>query len=215
MVVQKAVIVHMITARMDTMTAAALSTDSVTTTLIITVIAPCLLPLAQGAVPLGEALRHQTHILTLEFEILSLSLILQDVTCTEMTEDDVLIEHIITVGVDRLIPHSQGTLPHNGPRGKPPKLLIPLKEPLCPQGEARDLDPAVDPRAPILSAAPAAQAAEVIQIAAQVMDLEHVLFSRPLHTRLLSPLWCSILKSRVEALELKCKTYQCAQQTQV
>lgn len=205
----------MITARMDTMTAVALSTDSVITMLIITVIALCLLLLAQGAVPLGEALRRQTHILTLEFETLSLLLILHDVTCTEMTEDDVLIEHIITVGVDHLIPHSQGTLPHKGPRGKPPKLLIPLKEPLCPQGEAQDLDPAVDLRVLILSAAPAARAAEVIQTAAQVMDLEHVLFSHPLHTRLLSPRWYSILKSHVEALELKCKTYQCAQQIQV
>lgn len=215
MVVQKAVIVHMITAHMDIMTAVALSTDSVTTMLIITVIALCLLLLVQGAVPLGEALRHQTHILTLEYETLLLLLILHDVTFTEMTEDDVLIEPIITVGVDHLIPHSQGTLPHNGPRGKPLKLLIPLKEPLCPLGEARDLDPAVDLQALILSAAPAARAAAAIQTAAQVMDLGHVLFSHPLHMHLLSPLWGSILKSREEALELKCKTYQCAQQTQV
>lgn len=149
----------MITAHMDTMTAAALSTGSVTTTLIITATALCLLLLAQGAVLSGGALRHQTHILTLEFETPSLSLILHGVTCTEMTEDGVLIELIITVAAGHLIPHSQGTLPHNGPQDKTPKLLIPLKELLCPLGEARDLDPAVDPRALILSAAPAARAA--------------------------------------------------------
>lgn len=149
----------MITAHMDTMTAVALSTDSATTTLIITEIVLCLLLLAQGAVLSGEALRHQTHILTLEFVTPSLLLILHDVTYTEMTEDDVLIELTITAGADRLILHSQGILPHNGPRDKPPKLLIPLKELLCPLGEARDLDPGADLRALILSAAPAARAA--------------------------------------------------------
>lgn len=122
----------MITAHMDTMSAVALLTDSVTTTLIITEIVPCLLLLAQGAVLSGEALRHQTHILTLEFETPLLLLILHDVTYTEMTEDGGLIELTITVGADRLIPHSQGTLPHNGPPDKPPKLRIPLKELLCP-----------------------------------------------------------------------------------
>lgn len=149
----------MITAHMDTMNAVALSTDSVTTTLIITEIVLCLLPLAQGAVLLGEALRRQTHILTLEFETPSLLLILQDVTYTEMTEGDVLIEPTITVGADHLIPHSRGTLPHNGPQDKPPKLLIPRKDLLCPLGEAHDLDPGADLQALILSAAPAARAA--------------------------------------------------------
>lgn len=149
----------MITAHMDTMSAVELSTDSVTTTLIITEIVLCLLLLAQGAVLLVGALRHQTHILTLEFETPSLLPILQDVTYTEMTEDDVLIEPTITVGADHLIPHSPGTLPHNGPRDKPPKLLIPLKELLCPLGEAHDLDPTADLRALIRSAAPAARAA--------------------------------------------------------
>lgn len=157
-VAQKAVNVHMITARMDTMSAVALSTDSVTTTLIITVIVLCLLLLAQGAVPSGGALRHQTHILTLEFETPSLLLMLHDVTSTEMTEDDVLIELTITAEADHLIPPSQDTLPHNGPRDRPPKLPIPLKELLCPLGEAHVLNPAADLQALILSAAPAVQA---------------------------------------------------------
>lgn len=143
-VAQRPVNVHMITAHMDTMSAAALLTDSVTTTLIITEIAQCLLLLAQGAVLLREALRHRTHILTLEFETPLLSLIQHDVTYTEMTEDDVLIEPTITAGADHLIPLRQGTHPHNGPRDKPPKLLIPLKELLCPLEEARDLDPGAD-----------------------------------------------------------------------
>lgn len=149
----------MITAHMDTMNALVLSTDSVTTMRIITVIALCLLLLVQGAVPLGEALRRLSHILTLELETPSLLLILHDVTCTEMTEDGVLIEPIITAGADHLIPHSQGTLPLNGPRGKPPKLLIPLKEPPCLLGEAQSLDLAAGLQALILSAVPAARAA--------------------------------------------------------
>lgn len=131
-----------------------------------------------------------------------------------MTEDGGLIEPTITVGADRLIPHSQGTLPHNGPRDKPPKLLIPLKELLCPLGEVHDLDPAADLQALILSAAPAAPAAAAIQTAVQVMDLGHALFSRqlhmPLHLR-----WDLTQMSLEEALELKCKTYQCAPQTRV
>ena len=148
----------MITAHMDTRTAVALSTGSVTTTLNITVIVLCLLLLARGAVLLGQALRQQTHILTLEFETPSLLLIQHDVTCTEMTEDDVLTELTIIGEADRLIPHSQGTLPHNGPRDKPPKPLIRLKELLCPLVEAHDLGPAADLQALILSAAPAARA---------------------------------------------------------
>lgn len=158
-VVQKAVNVPMITAHMDTMTAAALLTDSVTTTQIITVIAPCLLLLAQGPVLLGEALRHQMHILTLELETPLLFLILRDVICIEMTEGDVLIELTITVGAAHLIPHSRGTLHHNGPQDKHPKLLIPLKELHCLPDEAQDLVPIADLQALILSVAPAAQAA--------------------------------------------------------
>lgn len=158
-VAQKAVNVHMITAHMDTMNAAALSTDSVIITQIITETDLCLLLLAQGAVLLGEALRHQTHILTLESATPSLLLIQHDVTYTEMTGDGALTEPTIIVGADHLIPHSQGTLPHNGPRDKPPKLLIPLKEHLCPPEEDPDLGPGVDLRVPIQSAAPAAQAA--------------------------------------------------------
>lgn len=105
----------MITARMDTMSAAALLTDSATTTQIITGIVLCLLLLAQGPVLLVEALRHQTHILNLELETPSLYLVLHDVTYIEMTEDDVLIEPTITVGAAHLIPHNPGTLHHSGP----------------------------------------------------------------------------------------------------
>lgn len=201
MVALKAVNVHMTTAHMDTMNAAALLTDSVTTTLTITETVLCLLLLAQGAVLLGEASRRQTHILTLEFETPSLLLILHDVTYTEMTEDDVLIEPTITVGADHLIPHSQDTLPHNGPRDKLPKLLIPLKELLCPLGEAHDLDPAADLPALTLSVAPAARVAAAIQTAVQVMVLGHALFSLLLHMHLLSPLWCLTLMSHGGALE--------------
>lgn len=157
-VAQKAAIVHMITAHMDTMNAAALLTDSVIIMLIITETVQCLLLLAQEVVLLGEALRHQTHILTLEFEIPSLSLILRGVTYTEMTEEDVLIELTITVGADHLIPRSPGTHPHSGPQDRPLKLLIPPREPHCPLEEAHDLDPGADLQVLILSAAPAAQA---------------------------------------------------------
>lgn len=148
----------MITAHMDIMTAVVLLTDSVTTTPIITAIALCLLLLAQAAVLLGEALRRQTHTLTLESETLLLLLTLHDVTCTEMTEDGVSIGLTITVGVDRLTPHSQGIPPLSVPRGNPSKLLIPLKKHLCPLGEARDLDLTADLQALIQSAAQAAQA---------------------------------------------------------
>lgn len=150
--------VHTITAHMDTMTAAALLTDSVTTTPIITAIALCLPLPAQAALLSGEALRRQTRILTLESETLLLLLTLHGVNCTEMTEDGASIGPIITVGADRLIPHSQGTPPLNGPRGNPPKHLIPLKERPYPPGEAPGLDHAADLRAPILSVARAAQA---------------------------------------------------------
>lgn len=215
MVAQKAVNVRMITAHMDTMTAVVLLTDSVTTTPIITASALCLLLLAQAAVLLGEALRRQTHTLTLESETLLLLLTLHDVTCTEMTEDGVSIGLTITVGVDRLTPHSQGIPLLSGPRGNPPKLLIPLKKPLCPLGEVRGLDLTADLQALIQSAAQAAQAVAVIQTAAQVMDRRLVLFSHQLHMHHLSPLWRLTLKSPVGALGLKCKIYQYAQQTQV
>lgn len=205
----------MITARTDTTTAVALSTDSVTTMLIITEIAPCSLPPDKGAALSGEASRRQTHILTLEFETPLLSLILRDVTCTETTEDDALIEPTITAEADRLIPRSLGTLPHNGPRDKPPKLLIPPKELLCPLGEAHDPDHAADLQAPTLSAAPAARAAAAIPTAARAMGLGLVLSSRQPHTRLRRPLWCSTQRSRAEASELKCKTYQYAPRTRV
>lgn len=215
MVAQKAVNVHMITAHMDTMIAVALSTDSVTTTLIITVIVLCLLLLAKGAVLLGEALRHQTHILTLEFETPSLLLILHDVTCTEMTEDGELIELTTTVEADHLIPLSQGIHPHNGPRDKPPKRLTRPKELPCPPGEARGLGLTADLRALILSAAQAARAVAVIQTAAQVMGRVLALFSRRLHMLLPSHLWGLTPMNHAEALELKCKTYPYAPQTQV
>lgn len=149
----------MITAHMDTTIAVALSTGSVTTMLIITVIVLCLLLLVQGAVLLGEALRPLTHILTLEFEIPLHLLMPHDVTSTEMTEEEELTELTIIAEVDHLIPHNRDTLPHNGPRDKLPKLLIPLKELLCPLGEAHNLNPVADLQAQILSAARAAQEA--------------------------------------------------------
>lgn len=117
-----------------------------------------------------------------------------------MIEEDVLIGRTITVEAVHLIPHSQGTLPHNGPQDKPLKLLIPLKERLCPLGGAHDLDPAAGLQARILSAAPAAQAVAVIQTAVQVMALGHGLFSPQLRMHLLS-LWCLTQMSRAEVLE--------------
>lgn len=148
----------MITARMDTMNAAERLTDSVTTMLIITATAPCSQLLAQEAVPLEEVLRHQTHILTLEYETRLLLLTPHDVTCTEMTEGDVLIEPIITDEADPLIPRSRGSRHLNGPQDRPPKHLIPPKEPPYLLGEAQDRDLTADLQAPTLSAAPAAQA---------------------------------------------------------
>lgn len=162
---QKAAIVRMITARMDTTNAVAHLTEGVIIMLIITEIVPCLLLLAQGAVLLGEHLRLQTHILTLEFETPSLSLIPHGVTYTEMTEDDTLIEPTIIVVAARLIPHNRGTLPRKGTRDKLRKLLIPLKEHRCPLEEERDLIPGADLQVLILSAAQAARAvAGVISI---------------------------------------------------
>lgn len=149
----------MITAHMDTMNAAALLTDSVIIMLTITETVQCLLLLAQEVALLGEALRHRTHILTLEFEIPSPSLILHGVTCTEMTEEDVLIERTITVGADHLIPRSPDTHPRSGPQDRTLKPLIPPREPLYLREEAHDLNPGVDLPVLIRSAAPAAQAA--------------------------------------------------------
>lgn len=149
----------MITAHMDTMNAAALLTDSVIIMLTITETVQCLLLLAQEVALSGEALRHRTHILTLEFEIPSPSLILHGVTCTEMTEEDVLIERTITVGADHLIPRSLDTHPRSGPQDRTLKPLIPPREPLYLREEAHDLNPGVDLPVLIRSAAPAAQAA--------------------------------------------------------
>lgn len=158
-VAQKAAIVHMITAHMDTMNAAALLTDSVIIMLTITETVQCLLLLAQEVVLLGEALRHRTHILTLEFETPSPSLTPHGVTCTEMTEEDVLIGRTITVGAGHLIPRSLDTHPRSGPQDRTLNLLIPPREPHYLLEEAHDLNPAVDLRVLIRSAAPAAQAA--------------------------------------------------------
>lgn len=151
-----------------------------------------------------------------------------------------LIELTITAEADHLIPHNRGILPPSGPQDRLPKLLTPLKEHLCLLGGAQDLDPAVDLQALIQSAAPAAQAAAgvtfvlsntfrslfcdfklfinlffvttVIQTAARVTGHVHALFSHqpPMHP--LSLQWCWIQMSHAEALELKCKTYQCAPQ---
>lgn len=148
----------MIPARMDTMTAVGHLTDSVTTMPIITATAPCSQLLAQEAVPLEEVSRHQTRILTLEYETRLLLLTQHDVTCTEMTEDDVPIEPIITDEADHLIPHSRGSRRLNGPQGRRPKHLIPPKEHPYLPGEAQDRDLTADLQAPTLSAAPAAQA---------------------------------------------------------
>lgn len=52
----------------------------------------------------------------------------------------------------------------------------------------------------------------VIQTVAQVMDLEHALFSRQLHMLLLSRLWPLTQMNHAEALELKYKIYLYAQQ---
>lgn len=214
MVAQKAVNVHMITARMDTMSAVAHLTDSGTTMLIITVIVQCLLLLVRGAVPSVEALRHQTHILILEFETLSPLQMPHDVTSTGMTEDDALIELIIIVEAGRLILLSQDIPPHNGPQDRLPKHPIPLNELLCPLEEDHDLNPAADPQVQTLSAAPAVQAVAVTQTAVQVMDHGHGPFSRRLRMHQLSLLWSLIRMSHVGALGLKYKTYRCDQQIQ-
>lgn len=147
----------MITAHTDTMIAVERLKDSVTTTLIIIEIDLCLPRPAQGAALLLEALRQQTHTLTLGYETHSLLLIQQGVTYTEMTEDEGLIELIIAEA-DHLIPRSQDIRLLSGLQDKLPKPLIPLKGPLCPLEEAQDHDPTADLQAPTLSAAPAAQA---------------------------------------------------------
>lgn len=148
----------MITARMDTTNAVARLTEGVIIMLIITEIVPCLLLPAQGAVLLGERLRHQIHILTLESETPSLSLIPHGVTCTETTEDGTLIEPTIIAVAARLIPHSRDTLRPKGTRDKLQKLLIPLKERHCPLEGGRDLIPGAALQVLTLSAARAARA---------------------------------------------------------
>lgn len=190
-VAQKAVNVHMITAHMDTMNAAAaLLTDSVTIMLTtIETVHQCLLLLAQEVALLGEALRHRTHILTLEFEIPSPSLTPHGVTCTEMTEEDVLIERTIIVGADHLTPRSLDTHPHSGLQDRTLNLLIPPRERHYLQEEAHDLSRGVDLQVLTRSAAPAAQAAAVIPTAPQVMALGHAPFSLQPHMHRLSHLW--------------------------
>ncbi|MEQ2202402.1 hypothetical protein XENOCAPTIV_028530 [Xenoophorus captivus] len=130
----------MITAHMATMSAVGLLTD-VTTMLNITAIALCSQLLAPAAVPSEGVLRQQTHILTLEYETHLLLPIQHGVTSTGMIEGDALIELIITiVEADHLIPPSRGTRLLNAPQGKPQKLPILLKEPLCHPEEAQDQD---------------------------------------------------------------------------
>lgn len=148
----------MITARMDTMNAAAaLLTGSVIIMLTITETARCLLPLAQEVALSGEALRHRTHILTLEFEIPSPSRTPPGATCTEMTEEDESTERTITVGAGRLTPRSLDTHPHSG-LDRTPNLLIPPRERHSLLEEALDLSHGVDLPVLTRSAVPAAQA---------------------------------------------------------
>lgn len=146
-----------ITAHTDTTNAVERSTDSVIIMPIITEIVLCLLLLAQGAVLSGEPLRLQIHILTLELETHSLSLIPRGVTYTEMTEGDTSTEPTIIVVAAHLIPHNRGTLHPKETQDKLQK-LIPRKEHHCPQEEERDLIPGADLQVLILSAAQAAQA---------------------------------------------------------
>lgn len=150
----------MITARMDTMNAAAaLLTGSVIIMLTITEIAQCLLPPAQEVALLGEALKHRTHILSLEFEIPSPSLTPPGVTCTEMTEGDESIERTITVGADRLTPRSLDTRRLSGLQDRTLNLLIPPRGRHSLLEEALDLSRGAGPRVLTRSAVPAAQAA--------------------------------------------------------
>lgn len=149
----------MITAHTDTMIAVELLKDSVTTTLITIGIDLCLPRPARGAALLPGALRQRTHTLILGYETHSLLLIQRGATYTGMTEDEELIELIITAEADRLIPRSRDIRLLSGLQDKPPKPLIPLKGPLCPLEEAQDHDPTAGLQAPTLSAAPAAQAA--------------------------------------------------------
>lgn len=163
----------MITAHMDTMNAAAaLLTDSVIIMLTITETVQCLPLLAQEVALLGQALRHRTHILTLEFEIPSPSLTPRGVTCTEMTEEDVLIERTITVGADHLTPRSLDTHPHSGLQGRTLKLLIPPREHHYLLEEAHDPSRGVDLQVLTRSAAPAVQAAAGV-IFFQVLTNKH------------------------------------------
>lgn len=126
--------------------------------LIITEIVPCSLLPAQGAALLGERLRHQIHILTLESETPSLSLIPHGVTYTEMTEDATSIEPTIIAVAARLIPRNRDTRRRKGTRDKLRKRLIPLKERHCPLEGGRDLIPGAVLQVLTLSAAQAARA---------------------------------------------------------
>lgn len=186
-VAQKAANVHMITAHMDTTNAAAaLLTGSVIIMLTITETAQCLLPLAQEVALLGEALRHRTHILTLEFEIPSPSRTPHGVTCTEMTEEDELTERTITVGVDRLTLHSLDTHPHSGRQDRTLNPLIPPRERHSLLEEDLALSHGVDLRVLTQSAVPAAQAAAGVRFS-QVFTNDHYFFL--CHHVLHSNLW--------------------------
>lgn len=137
-------------------------------------------------------------------------------TSTERTEGAVLTGLIIIDEADLLIPHSQGTPLHKGPRDKRLNLLIPLKELPCPLGEAQGLGHEADLRAQTLLAVVAAQEVAVNQIAAQVMGLGLVQFSPLLHMPLLLlPLLFLTQMSRAGALELKYRICQSDPQTPV
>lgn len=118
-----------------------------------------------------------------------------------MTEGAVWIGRIIIDEADPLIPHSQGTHLHNGPRDKRLNLLIPPKELPCPLEEAQGLGREVDLQAQILLAVVAAQEVAVNQIAAQVMALGLVRFNHRQHMHLLQLLSFLTQMSRAEALE--------------
>lgn len=119
-----------------------------------------------------------------------------------MTEGAVLTGRIIIGEADLLIPHSQGTLLHSGPRDKHLNLLIPLKELPCHLEEAQDLGHKADLQALTRLAVVAAQEVAVNQTAAQVMGLGLVQFSHQLLMRLLLQLLSFLTQmSRAGALE--------------
>lgn len=140
------------------MNAVALLTGRGITTQTITETVPFLpleLGLALQLARLVGLLTPQKLILSLEFVILSLCLVLHGEILTAMTGGDVLTELTIIAGVDLLIPRNHGTLLHKGPQDRPPKPPIPPKEPLSLQAEAHVPVPEADRPARIQSAAPA------------------------------------------------------------